>query len=231
MLIGVLVASVVGCAVGYGAAKLLMFARERGLVENASLLGYTVAFSLLTLGATALLKADALISVFLAGLVFNLTVDRSDEHEEEHIQEAVAKLFTMPMFVIFGIALPFAEWERLGWPLLALAALVLLLRRPPIVALLVPGLRRTLNVRDAAYLGWFGPIGIAAIYYAAFARGHIGDPLIWHAASALIFASILIHGATAAPFTRLYSRKPAPTPPATAHLEVQEADGGDGKPA
>ena len=230
VLIGVLVASLTGCAIGYLAARLLIFARERNIVEDASLLGYTIAFSLLTLGATALLKADALISVFLAGLVFNLTVDRSDEREEEHIQEAVAKLFTMPMFVIFGIALPFAEWERLGWPLLALALLVLVLRRPPVVALLLPALRPALNMRDGAYLGWFGPIGIAAIYYAAFARSHAGDPLVWHAASALIFASILIHGATAAPFTRLYSRRAGPTPPATQHLEVQERDGEKGRP-
>ena len=206
VLVGVLGAAVIGCVVGYGAAKLLTFAERRKIVENASLLGYTVAFSLFTLGAAKLLGADALISVFLAGLIFNLSIDEREEQEEQNIQEAVAKLFTLPMFVLFGIALPLGEWVRLGWPLLGLAALIILLRRPPVVALLFPALRPWLDLRDQAYLGWFGPIGIAAVYYAALARGHVDDPLIWHAASALIFTSILVHGVTAAPLTRLYGR-------------------------
>jgi NhaP-type Na+/H+ or K+/H+ antiporter len=226
LLVGVVVASIIGCLVGYVAAKLLTFAESQSSVEVTSLLGYTIAFSLFTLGAAELLGADALISVFLAGLVFNVCADRREEHEETHIQEAVAKLFTLPMFVIFGAALPLAEWGRLGWPLLALAALVLLLRRPPIVAASVPALRRTLNTHDAAYLGWFGPIGIAAIYYAAFASGHVHDPIIWHASSALIFASIVVHGVTAAPFTRLYARRAASAPPAARTLDAEEEQGG-----
>ena len=219
VLIGVLGAAVIGCIVGYGAAKLLNFAERRKIVENASLLGYTVAFSLFTLGAAKLLRADALISVFLAGLIFNLSVDEREEKEEQHVQEAVAKLFTLPMFVLFGIALPLEEWVRIGWPLLGLATLIILLRRPPVVALLFPALQHSLNRRDQAYLGWFGPIGIAAVYYVALARGHVHDPMMWHAASALIFASILVHGVTAAPLTRLYGRKEA-----EACLTAKDAD-------
>lgn len=220
LLLGVVGAAAVGCLVGYVAAKLLTFAKERNIVENTSLLGYTVAFSLLTLGVAQLLAMDALISVFLAGLVFNLSIEEREEREEQHIQEAVAKLFTLPMFVLFGIALPFAEWARLGWPLLILAGLILLVRRPPVIALLFPVMRRSLNARDTAYLAWFGPIGVAAIYYAAVAERHAHDPLIWHAASALIAASIIGYGVTAAPLTRLYAQRKRPAPPATQHLST-----------
>lgn len=219
LLLGVLGAAALGLAIGWGAAKLLEWAESKGIVENASLLGYTVAFTLATLGLAKLLGMDALISVFLAGLAFNVSADRTDEKEEQNVQEAVAKLFTLPMFVLFGIALPFAEWARIGWPLLALALLVLLLRRPPIVAALSPALRNSLTKPDIAYLSWFGPVGIAAIYYAAMAEKHTHDPLIWHSASAVVFASILIHGVTAAPFTRLYSRRHAVAPAPTQHLE------------
>lgn len=232
LLRGVVFASAIGCLVGYGAAKLLILAEGRGLIEGTSLLGYTIAFSLLTLGGAELLGADALISVFLAALIFNLCMGRRQEHEQEHMQEAIAKLFTLPMFVILGVVLPFSAWARLGFPLLALVVLVLLLRRPLVVALLFPGLRRTLNSHDVAYLGWFGPIGIAAIYYATFARSHVHDPLIWDAASALIFASILVHGMTAAPLTRLYARQRGVVPDAMRALEEEterserEANGG-----
>ena len=99
---------------------------------------------------------------------------------------------------------------------------MLLLRRPPVLLLLSPALRRTLNRSDLAFVGWFGPIGIAAIYYAALAWKHLHDPLVWNCSSAVIFASIAAHGVTAAPLTRLYNASPGHTPPRTAGLDSDE---------
>ncbi|MBL4835549.1 MAG: cation:proton antiporter [Pseudomonas sp.] len=206
LLIGVLLAALIGWVIGYGAARLLRLAEHHGLVETTSLLGYTLAFSIFSLGAASLLNADAIVSVFVAGLTFNLCSERNEEHEEEKIQEGVAKLFALPMFVIFGIALPFDAWASLGWPLAALAVLILLLRRAPVIGALAPFMRSSWNHNDTRFLGWFAPIGIAAIYYASLAEKHTGDPLYWHVASALVFASVIVHGVTAGPLTRLYSR-------------------------
>jgi sodium/hydrogen antiporter len=226
LVVGVIVAAVLGVVIGYAAAKLLALAERRKWLESTSFLGYTLAFSLFALGVAAVLGAEALLSVFLAGLVFNLYTPRREEHEEEHVQEAVAKLLTVPMFVIFGIALPLDAWAHLGWPLLGFVVLVLLLRRPPVVAAIYPALRHALGARDVAFVGWFGPIGIAAVYYAVFAGAHLDEPLIWHVASALILASILVHGASAAPLTRLYARRQVPEPAGTRGLG-RDADDGD----
>ena len=221
VLVGVGGACVIGCLAGYAAAALLDFAVRLKIVEETSLLSYAVALSLFTLGVAELFHTDSLFAVFVAGIAFNLRIRGREKDQKGPVQEAVAKLFMLPMFVVLGLVLPFSEWVRLGWPLFALAVLALLLRRPPVFAMLFFCLRRSLNSHDVAYVGWFGPIGIAAIYYAALARGHTHDPLIWHAASALIFASILIHGLTAAPLTRLYARHHAPSPPRTKHLEEE----------
>lgn len=212
VLVGVLGAAVFGGFVGWAAARLLRYAQQRDWVASTSLLGYTVAFTLLTLGLAKLLNTDGLLAVFAAGLAFNLSSDRQDEQEDEHIQEAVAKLFTLPMFVLFGIALPLQDWVSLGWPLIALAISILLLRRLPIVMLASLGWQGILNRRDSIYLGWFGPLGIAAIYYAALAHRHLHDPSYWHAVSALIFCSIMAHGVTAAPLSRWYASTPGPKP-------------------
>lgn len=212
LLLGVGAAVVIGLLFGFLAAKVLSLAQRRKLIEGHSALSFTIALSLLTLGAAALVGADALISVFLAGLVFNLCSNVDEQHEEERIQEAIAKLFTLPMFVIFGVSLPLAEWLAYGWQLPVFAVLVLLLRRAPAVAALYPALRRQLDGADIAYVGWFGPIGIAAIYYASLARRELADPAVWHAASAVVFASILVHGVTAAPLTRLHARRHDPGP-------------------
>jgi len=222
LLVGIGGAAILGGLIGLIAAKSLAFAERHDLVVSSSLLGYTVAFSLLTLGFAELLHTDAVFAVFAAGLAFNLSSDRREKHEEENIQEAVAKLFTLPMFVIFGVALPFTEWAALGWPLLALAVLILLLRRLPVLMLLTPTWRNTLNRDDSMFLGWFGPLGIAAIYYAALAHSNLYDPLYWHVASALIFASIMVHGISAAPLSRLYARRSRAAPLHSAGLDRQE---------
>mgnify|MGYP000585572933 CR=1 FL=1 len=219
LLIGVMAAAAVGVVVGFLSAKLLSMADRKGWVASSSLLGYTIAFSLATLGGAKLFGADALISVFAAGLTFNLCSNRNEEHEEEHIQEAVAKLFTMPMFVIFGLSLPISAWSDAGWYLVALALAILLLRRLPVLAALSPAFNGYYNRQDVGFLGWFGPIGIAAIYYATLAHKHLEDPIFWHVASAIVLGSILLHGVTAAPLTKLYRRSPGPTPPWTGELD------------
>ncbi len=219
LLMGVVLAAIAGWLIGLAAAKLLKLAEHYELVETTSLLGYTLAFSIFTLGAVTLLGADAIVSVFVAGLTFNVCSDRREEHEEEKIQEGVAKLFTLPMFVIFGIALPFGDWAALGWPLLALATAILILRRVPVLLLLFPLLRPYWNRPDASFLGWFGPIGIAAIYYASLAEKQTGDPLYWHVTSALILASVISHGVSAAPLTRLYGRNLSTSPTKTRGLQ------------
>ncbi|HEX2554268.1 MAG TPA: cation:proton antiporter [Microvirga sp.] len=219
LLVGVGGAFVIGLVAGYVAAVLLDLAVRSGIIEETSLLSFAVALALFTLGVAERLHTDALFAVFVAGVVFNLRIRGREKDQKGPVLEAVAKLFMLPMFVVFGLVLPFGEWENLGWPLLLLALLLPLLRRPPVFAALLPGLRRSLNGRDVAYVGWFGPVGIAAIYYAVFAQGHTGDPLFWHAASALIFTSILVHGLTAAPLTKLYARHRKPAPPRTKHLE------------
>lgn len=211
LVVGIGVAAMLGVIIGYGAAKLLIFAERHGLIERTSLLGYSIAFSLLTLGASHLVNADSMISVFLAGLIFNLSARREDEHEEERIQEAVAKLLTLPMFVLFGIALPIEAWAALGWPLLWASVLIVVLRRLPVAILLYPVLRSNLTFADIAFTGWFGPIGVAAIYYATMAAKHVQDSNLWPIVSALILASIVAHGLTAAGLTRWYGRIAGPS--------------------
>lgn len=206
LLQGVLFAAVLGAAFGYAAGWVLTWADRRDMIERYSFLTFTVTLSVLTLGTASLVGADALISVFVAGLVFTLTTDTGQRHEEERIQEAMSKLFTLPMFVLLGLALPLAQWEAIGWVLGAFAAALLLLRRLPVIAALFPALRRSYGAHDLAFLGWFGPIGVAAIYYSALAVNETGETIVWEAASAAIFASIVVHGLTAAPLTRAHAR-------------------------
>ncbi len=56
--------------------------------------------------------------------------------------------------------------------------------------------------------GWFGPVGAAALYYAAFSLGETGIEEVWVVGSLVICASVLVHGVSATPLTKLYGRLP-----------------------
>jgi sodium/hydrogen antiporter len=91
----------------------------------------------------------------------------------------------------------------------AVVAAVLLLRRLPAVLALRPllGPLRSKG-KDVLFLGWFGPIGAAALYYAAFSYRETGIEAAWTVGSLVICASVLVHGITATPLTKLYGRLP-----------------------
>lgn len=109
-------------------------------------------------------------------------------------------------FVLLGAAVPWAGWQELGRSGVALAAAVLLLRRPMTMLLLRPLLPGVHSMADALLMGWFGPVAVAAMYYAAMMEHKLSEPLIWHVVSLIACASVVMHGITGAPLIRLYGR-------------------------
>lgn len=60
------------------------------------------------------------------------------------------------------------------------------------------------TTRDAVFAGWFGPIGIAAVYYAADTKiEHPELAWVWPVVTACAAGSVLVHGVSAVPLTRL----------------------------
>ena len=200
-------AVVFGALVGYGAGRLLEWAQGEGTIERTSFLAYTIALSLAVLGAAKLLGTDGVLAVFVAGLAFDAAVSESDRAQEERVQEAVNRFFILPIFVLLGLTIPWEGWIGLGWSGLFLALAVLLLRRLPAVLALKPLLGRVRGTRDALFLGWFGPIGVAALFYANFSVSKAGVEEAWVVGSLIICTSILVHGLSATPLTRLYGRR------------------------
>ncbi|MDP9314696.1 MAG: cation:proton antiporter [Chloroflexota bacterium] len=197
-------ATLFGLVIGYGAGKLLRAAEQRDLIAEDWRLVYTVALALFTVGAGRLIGSDEVLVVFAAGSAFVQVVSAEDRANEEQGQEAVNRFFAIPIFAVLGIAIPWHGWFLLGWGGVLLAAAVMVLRRPPIVLLLRPFLPSVRSSADALFLGWFGPIAVAAIYYAALMEHKLKEPLIWDVVSLVVCTSVVVHGVSATPFTRLY---------------------------
>jgi sodium/hydrogen antiporter len=201
------VATLFGLALGYAAAKLLQTAERRDAIKSEWRLVYTVALALLAAGAGRLIKSDEVLVIFAAGAMFTQVISQDDRQNEEHGQEAVNRFFAIPIFVLLGTVLPWRGWFDLGWSGLLLTVAVLLLRRPPVLLLLRPLLRDIRTTSEALFVGWFGPVAVAAIYYASLMEHRTGEPVIWHAVSLVICGSVVAHGLTGAPLTRALGQR------------------------
>ena len=64
-----------------------------------------------------------------------------------------------------------------------------------------------LGLPDAVHLGWFGPIGVSALFYLAMEAERLGaEPTVLAAGTLVVAASTVLHGVTAAPGRVLYRR-------------------------
>ncbi len=202
----VLAAVIIGFLIGHVTGRVERWSQRQQFLEETSLLIVTLALSAFTLGTVKLMNSDGILAVFAAGVAYNRVVKKKDEVKEENVQEAVNRLASFPVFVFFGLALPWAAWGTLGWNGVALALLVLLLRRPPVLIALAPLLKPLQSRADTFFVGWFGPIGVAALFYATLAARETGHERVWAAASLIIFTSVILHGVTATPLTKRYKQ-------------------------
>lgn len=196
----------VGAAVGAAAGLAEKKSSEYDLLEETSLLSVTVALTFAVLGGVKLLGSDGILAAFVAGVAFNRFADADDELEEQRIQETVLRLFTFPVFVVFGAAVPWDQWLALGWTGVAIAVGVLVLRRLPMMAVFRWAATPTDGRDGVLFAGWFGPVGIAALFYATVAHRLVGHGTIWPVASLVVASSVVVHGATASPLTLLYGQ-------------------------
>ncbi|QJR80532.1 sodium:proton antiporter [Alteromonas pelagimontana] len=202
----VLVALVIGVVIGYAVGFALRKAEEKKVIEQSSMLMITTALALMTLAAVKLMGSDGILAVFVAGLAFDCQVNASERQEEERVVEGVDRFFTSPIFILLGLMIPVNEWLSLGWPALALIVAILLFRRLPLLLLLGGRMRDLPSKLDGGFAGWFGPIGVAALYYAALAHHKTDVTELWPVVSLLVVSSIVVHGLTAMPFSHLYRR-------------------------
>ncbi|MEF3120137.1 cation:proton antiporter [Kocuria flava] len=211
-------AAVFGAVAGYLLGRLFVAVKDRGLMEESSYLGFLVPLGLFVLGAGKLLGTDAVLAVFVAAAVFGQVIPQRDEEQEDKVDDAVNRFVLLPVFVLVGLSLPLDEWARLGWtaPVVVLAAV--LLRRLVALWVLHPLLRGVHDRPETAFLSWFGPIGVSALFYATLAERHTGHHEIFTWTTLAITGSVLVHGLSTAPLSAwLQKREPEQT-------QKQEAD-------
>jgi len=198
-------AVVVGAALGWLGGRALRAGEEHGSTDHGPLALFTVVLAFAVLGLSGIIAVDGVLAVFVCGLAFNVVATGSDRTTDAPIDEAINRFLVIPLFIAIGAALPWSAWADLGWQGPALAVAILLLRRLPVLLLLRRPLR--LGAPDAVHLGWFGPIGVSALFYLAMEAERLGaDPTVLAAGTLVVAASTVLHGITASPGRVLYRR-------------------------
>jgi NhaP-type Na+/H+ or K+/H+ antiporter len=200
-------AVLIGPALGWAAGRAVRFAVGRELMSGsfAPLLG--VATALLALAPVHLLGGSGVLGAFLAALALSLTVDPELREPIGTTVTAASRVGVVAVFGVFGAVLPWAGWRDLGVSGLLFAGSVLLLRRPPVAWL---ALRPTgTGSRSRAFLAWFGPLGVAGIYYLSYAERYELPEYerLFAAGSLAICASVLVHTLTSSPAVSRYGRR------------------------
>jgi NhaP-type Na+/H+ or K+/H+ antiporter len=212
-LLGIGVASVLlalGCSIVL--AVLAAWAIDRSRIRDLN--GHrgrqiaTLTLPALLFGVAELIGANAFIAAFVGGLVFGATSNTlADDHTTASLLEISADLLGFFVWFLFGGLLlrVFEVGIRWQWVMIAILALTVLRVVPVTLAMLGTGF----DWRTIAFLGWFGPRGLATIVFGLLALEELGgdSPFIVDIDGVLavtVLLSVFAHGFTAGPLSQAY---------------------------
>jgi sodium/hydrogen antiporter len=162
------------------------------------------ASALLAAGIALALGGSIFIAAFTAGFVFG-ALCRDQDKEVTFLVDEAGELFNAVTFIVFGAVILGPALNELTWGLVLYAVLSLTVVRmlPVAVAMIGTGARPP----TLAFLGWFGPRGLASIVFGVILLNDADLPrerTLLLAVVVTVGISVLAHGLTARPLTIRY---------------------------
>ena len=193
-----------GISAGALGAVALRTAQRRGLAEAHWLQILTAATALLAAGIAHGLGGSIFIAAFVGGFVFG-AVRRDVGGEVGYLVDQGGEVLNAVTFLMFGAVILGPAIDDLGWEALLYAVLSLTVVRMLPVALAMLGTRA--RPPTIAFLGWFGPRGLASIVFAVILVEESALPhqeTLLLAVVATVGLSVYAHGLSALPLTERY---------------------------
>jgi sodium/hydrogen antiporter len=205
-----------GAAMGAAGALLLNLSRRAGW----SAAGYdplsVMALALFAYTVAVLAGTNGFVAAFVAGMAFG-TVIRDGELQA--FAEETGTLMSLLVWFVFGAAMIVPGFEAASLADVAFAVLALTVARmvPVALALLGSGLDRA----TVAFIGWFGPRGLATVVFGLIAVDSLTPPhanLVLGAVTVTVTFSVLLHGVSASPLAGRYGQAASRLPRSAAHI-------------
>ncbi|QPC62750.1 hypothetical protein HYE67_004981 [Fusarium culmorum] len=170
----VVLGMVYGAVVGYISCRSIKFALRRSWIDEQSYLLFPVAIGLFIIGTCGAIGTNDLVACFVAGNLLNWDGNFLAETYRRHdeVNHCLDVLLNFGGFMFIGTAIPWAEFHdpdgtglTIG-RLFGLGFMVLIFRRiPAIIALYKLMPKVVQNMKEALFMGYFGPIGVGAVFY------------------------------------------------------------------
>lgn len=193
-----------GVGAGLLVAAVVTIGRRRSLIADTWLQVIPVAGAGLSYGVAAALGGSGFIAAFLAGMLFGALVPKSEE--VSRFSEGLGGLLDGLTFLAFGAVLLGPALAHLSWRIVAYALLSLTVVRMLPVAVAMFGTRA--RRPTVAFLGWFGPRGLASIVFAVIVveQSHLPHvQTILLTTYVTVGLSVAAHGLSAAPLAARYA--------------------------
>ncbi|HET6654549.1 MAG TPA: cation:proton antiporter [Nocardioides sp.] len=207
LVVGVLVGSVVGA----GGGSLMRTAGRRGWLLTDLAGPAVLALALLSYSTALVVEGNGFVAAFVGGLLFGREAGSGGAREVAYVEET-ASLASLIAWLLFGaLAVPTLA-EHVGWRELVFALLSLTVVRmlPVALALLGSGTARG----EVAFIGWFGPRGLASVIFALLALETLHDVVVELVATIAltVVLSVLLHGLSAGPLSARFAESAAAQP-------------------
>ena len=193
-----------GLVAGVLGAFALRVGRQRGWVASAWAPLVPLAATGMAYGLATVLHGSGLIAAFTAGLAFG-TIASAKEQEAAELIETIGDGFSAATFLVFGAAIVPLMLDVVTWASLLFVVLALTVARMLPVALALLGTKARLPT--VAYVGWFGPRGLASIVFAVLILQAEPIPslgVVLATISLTVVVSVYAHGVTALPLTERF---------------------------
>ncbi|MCH0540849.1 cation:proton antiporter [Streptomyces sp. MUM 203J] len=206
-----------GLLVGAGGGRLLRAAQARGRVAPEWTQVFVPAVAMASYALGVVVDGSGFIAAWVAGFAFGLALRRFRPPEAAagpedgpdpaaDFAEQLGGLLASLSLLLFGAVLLGPTLDDLSWRVVGYAVLSLTVVRmlPVAVALAGSGLRPP----TVAYIGWFGPRGLASVVLGLLVlEEHVrGGGLLGRVVAVTVGLSVLLHGVSAVALADRYGR-------------------------
>jgi NhaP-type Na+/H+ or K+/H+ antiporter len=199
-------AIVTAVVVGYLGGRLLAFAKERGWTSDVSEQIAILALALLAYEGAVAIGGNGFVAAFAGGICFGAATGRRLD-ERVRFTETLGLSLTFLVWSVFG-SLFLGELfthEISTRPILYAILSLTVIRMVPVALALVGTHLRPATV---AFMGWFGPRGLASVVFTLLALEEIhpaeGSAMLLQTATWTILLSVVLHGISASPLAARY---------------------------
>jgi sodium/hydrogen antiporter len=203
----VLVAIAAGIAVGLPGAWLLTRAWSNHWTQPTPLRLGVAALPLMAYGLSIVFSGNGFVAAFVAGVVFGAAARDLPDYTL-NLAEDIGLLLSLVVWFVFGRLINTLIGDGLHWQVVVYALVALTVVR--IVPVVISLIGTTVAPRDAVFLGWLGPRGLASIVFGLLAYIELtGDDakLVGDVMVVTVALSVVLHGLSFGPLASWYARR------------------------